>query len=192
MPYFSRVSPRRQDYDYTSSGAYFVTICTKDRVHYFWEIVDGQMILNTLWTYCYDEMYLLSENRRTIDIHSYIIMPNHVHILLMISDFHDDMNTGYRRDDLAGRPHNIGHATSVSLPIDIVRRNDYVWPSLWSIINVFKWTVTKYAKANDITFGRQPRYHDHIIRNTAEYDNICRYIKNNPQKWGEDRFNNDW
>jgi hypothetical protein len=35
---------RKIDYDYSSSGAYFVTICTQDREHYFWEIIDGKMV----------------------------------------------------------------------------------------------------------------------------------------------------
>jgi putative transposase len=87
----NRISPRASRYDYTSPGGYFVTICTKDRVHYFGEINNGEMILNDLGKICSQEIENMS-NRITVDIHEYIVMPNHIHLLLVMSHFTKDMN----------------------------------------------------------------------------------------------------
>jgi hypothetical protein len=51
--------------------------------------------------------------------------------------------------------------------------------SLWSIISNIKARITKYANSNNIQFARQPRYHDHIIRNEKEYEKIKLYIQEN-------------
>jgi REP element-mobilizing transposase RayT len=185
-----RKSPRAQRYDYTSPWGYFITICTKDRVYYFGEIVNNTMQLNLLGQYCDQEIQRISE-RQTVDIHERIVMPNHIHLLLVISNFTDDMNIWYindRRDALHANEYangrdafetrhnndnNLGHATSMSLPITNmslpIKYEDYHWPRLWQIIGVLKWNISKYANANDILFARQWRYHDHIIRNEYEY-----------------------
>ena len=190
-----RKSPRAQRYDYTSPWWYFITICTKDRVHRFSEIVNGKMYLNPLWKYCDQEIQRLSE-RKSVDIHERIVMPNHIHLLFVVSHFTDEMNTWYDnrrdvlqtneytigRDAFETRPindNNLGHATSMSLPI--IKHENYRWPKLWQIIGVLKWNVTKYANQNNILFARQWRYHDHIIRNEQEYERIKYYIQTNPE-----------
>ena len=81
-----------QRYDYTSPGGYFVTICTKDRMHYFGEIVDGEMRLNTLGQICKQHIQQI-DTRKNVQIHEYVVMPNHVHIIVIISEFTNPMNT---------------------------------------------------------------------------------------------------
>jgi REP element-mobilizing transposase RayT len=70
---------------------YFVTICTKDRVHYFGHIVDNTMILSDIGEICDHEIQQLN-NRKTVDVHEYIVMPNHVHILLYMGEFTQKIN----------------------------------------------------------------------------------------------------
>ena len=53
---------------------------------------------------------------------------------------------------------------------------------------MFKGAITKYANAHNIPFARQSRYHDHIIRNSTEYDRIEYYIQTNPENREKDRF----
>jgi len=60
--------------------------------------------------------------------------------------------------------------------------------NLASIIRGFKMSVTKNARIIHPTFKWQPRYHDHIIRNYKSFENISRYIINNPKKWKLDMF----
>jgi hypothetical protein len=62
--------------------------------------------------------------------------------------------------------------------------------NLASIIRGYKSAVTTYARKNNIRFEWHVRYHDHIIRNEEEYLRISNYIKNNPSKWLDDKFNN--
>jgi hypothetical protein len=115
-------------------------------------------------------------------------MPNHIHLLLVMSHFTEDMNIWYdRRDAFMTRPNNDnenGHAASMSLQtnqwIQIMHEN-YKWPRLWQIIGVLKWNITKHANEHGIVFGWQGRYHDHIIRNEDEYNRIKYYIQTNPE-----------
>ena len=61
--------------------------------------------------------------------------------------------------------------------------------SLSSFVNQYKEKITKYATANQLTWeGWQDSYHDHIIRNDQDYDNIYNYIRNNPSQWRNDCF----
>jgi REP element-mobilizing transposase RayT len=80
----TRTSPRRSDYDDTSSGAYFVTICTVGRQHYFWEVEDGEMRLNDIGKICEQKIKHIEQSRSYVEIHEYIVMPNHIHILLIL------------------------------------------------------------------------------------------------------------
>ena len=109
----NRQSPRANRYDYTSAGAYFVTICTQDHEEYFGKIVDGKMILNEIGNVCKQEIQRLN-NRNTVDIHERIIMPNHVHLLLCMDErLHneshpndDETPNEPRRDALMARPND--------------------------------------------------------------------------------------
>lgn len=62
--------------------------------------------------------------------------------------------------------------------------------NLASIMRGYKSAVTTYARKNNIKFEWHVRYHDHIIRNEEEYLRISNYIRNNPSKWLDDKFNN--
>ena len=205
MPLPQRKIIRMQWYDYRAEGMYFVTICTQDRQHFFGEVVDGAMSLNDLWSYCDQIIHNISQQRSSVDIHEHIVMPNHVHILLDMQHRPQWKHTEHRRNDiqngrvsLSGWPHNgnantpNGNAESVALqkyawPHHNNERT-YAWPTLWSIIGMMKWSVTKYAKNNNIVFQRQSRYHDRIVRDQKEYENIAHYIRTNPEKRSEDRF----
>jgi len=72
-------------------------------MHYFGKVVDGQMQLNALGWRCHEEISRMSA-RKTVTMHEWMVMPNHVHILLVMADFTEQMNTGYRRDAFATRP----------------------------------------------------------------------------------------
>ena len=79
-------SPRRKDYDYTSPGWYFITICTKDREHYFGEIQNEEMILNKLGEYTRQYRNNIPNHHPYVDIHKFVCMPNHIHRILIIRD----------------------------------------------------------------------------------------------------------
>ena len=81
-----RRSIRLREYDYSQAGAYFVTICTRNRECLFGNIIDGEALLNdagrmvqTVW----DE---LPAHYANIDIDLFQIMPNHIHGIIILTD----------------------------------------------------------------------------------------------------------
>ena len=84
MTYHNRKSPRAQRYDYTASAGYFVTICTKDRLHYFGEIVDGKMELNEIGKQTYSCWKMIETFHPHVLCDEFVCMPNHVHGILLV------------------------------------------------------------------------------------------------------------
>jgi REP element-mobilizing transposase RayT len=191
-----RVSPRRKDYDYGSPWGYFITICTKDRERYFGEIIDWIMNLSPIWEICTQEIIDTNLRRKYVEVDEYIVMPNHIHLLLFINTI-PAVGTCSNTSDIIKSDlpveHNNWSTESDTLPCvpttnhktsDITSNQ-----TLWSIIRNIKSRVTKYAYQNDIPFARQSRYHDRVIRNQLEYDKIKYYIQTNPQNRESDTFN---
>ncbi len=165
MPFYERKSPRLVWYDYRQSGAYFITICTQDREHYFGKMVGEDMICNDLWKYIYTCRENIPNYHQNVELRDFVCMPNHIHGVLVINN-----------DEL--------------IPNDNIYKSKFEYQewSLWDIIRGFKIWVSKFAKMHNITFSRQGRYHDRIIRTDEEYQNISNYIANNPKNWKEDWF----
>lgn len=81
-----RRSVRLQGYDYTSAGAYFVTICAKDRACLFGEVVDGEMRLNDAGTIVLNAWAELPSHYPAVQIDEFVVMPNHVHGIVVLSE----------------------------------------------------------------------------------------------------------
>ncbi len=80
----NRQSIRLKDYDYTQPGAYFVTICTVNRIHLFGEIVDDEMVLNPageMVKVIWDE---IPQHYPNVKIDAFVIMPNHIHGIIIL------------------------------------------------------------------------------------------------------------
>jgi REP element-mobilizing transposase RayT len=162
-----RKSPRWKEYDYTSPWWYFVTICTKDRECYFGTIHDGEMIVSAIGKICEQELEIMIDKRPSVDMHAYVIMPNHIHLLFFVNECRDTgLPCPINKDDASIRPYTSWIATN---------------QSLWSIIWWLKSAVTRQCNLKWLSFVRQSRYHDHIIRNEDEYNHIKYYIQTNPQ-----------
>ncbi|MGB7566561.1 MAG: hypothetical protein WBM07_01765, partial [Chitinivibrionales bacterium] len=83
--YHNRRSIRLRGYDYSHSGYYFVTICIQDRSkRLFGDVADGKMVLNEIGGIVQNELLITEKMRPNIKIDEYIIMPNHVHIVINI------------------------------------------------------------------------------------------------------------
>ena len=77
-----RKTIRLRNYDYRSKGVYHVTICTRDRRHCFGIVLQGKMILNKLGVLADENVRLISQLYPEADVIDFVVMPNHVHILL--------------------------------------------------------------------------------------------------------------
>ena len=89
---------RLSGFDYSNSGYYFVTICTKNRINYFGNIVDGQMILNTYGQIVEQQWTWLQKQYKYVELDEYVIMPNHIHGIVVI-----DCSVGNGRDHSPGK-----------------------------------------------------------------------------------------
>jgi putative transposase len=80
-----RRSIRLEGYDYAQTGAYFVTICTQNRECLFGNIVDGEMRLNEYGRIAKESWEWLSRQYKYIDIDEWVVMPNHLHGILIVN-----------------------------------------------------------------------------------------------------------
>jgi putative transposase len=175
-------SARLQNWNYGSPGSYFITICTKDRQHYFGEIKDGKMILNELGLIAnaeWEKTKLIRPDMN-LELGEYVVMPNHFHGIIIIGG---NNNGDYNRTNdmnLSG----IGYRTGIDIH-NTTTKNKFGPQSknLGSIIRGFKSSVTTFARKNNIAFDWQERFHDHVIRDPGEYSRISNYIKANPANW---------
>ena len=169
-------SSRLQKWDYGWDAAYFITICTKNRIHYFGEVEDGKMILSNIGVLADDLWHEIKNHAKNVEFGAFVAMPNHIHGILVLDgnnrdrDVEMDKNTdtpGQRRFQNQGK-------NTVS-----------------SIIGSYKSAVTKHAHRLGYEFNWQSRFDDRIIRDDASYQRIVNYINNNPANWEKDIFSKD-
>lgn len=163
--YHRRRSIRLKEYDYTSSNWYYVTICTQGRQCIFGEIKESRMILNDHGKITEEELLKTKEIRKNVDLDYYVIMPNHIHVIIIIEG------------------NNVGAIRRVA---PTLQRN-----SLGAIIGQFKSVVTKRINKLENHPGQsiwQRNYYEHIIRNEKDLFFTRKYIKLNPLKWELDKY----
>ena len=174
-------SSRLQNWNYGSPGLYFITVCTKNREHYFGEISNGEMILNELGFFVQSEWIKSPEIRpdMNLELGEFVVMPNHFHGIMIIGE-----NEFNRVDDGRDAMHRVSTPTTPANKFGPQSKN------LGSIMRGFKSSVTTHSKILNIEFGWQARYHDHIIRSHDEFVRISNYILTNPGNWKDDKFFN--
>ena len=154
---------RLENFDYDSDGAYFITICTVNKECMLSTIVGGgafdapQNIL-TEYGKIVEKYVISSSNIPNVSIDNYVIMPNHIHILLTINN--------------KGRKTGTPKATS---------------PTNKTIPH-FVSTLKRFSNRDIGFDIFQRSYHDRVIRSKAEYMKIWEYIENNPVKWQDDCY----
>ena len=168
---------RLPNWDYGNEAAYFVTINTKNRIHFFGEIVEKKMHLSAIGKIVEQEWFKSFEMRPDMNLQmgEFIVMPDHFHGIIIIGE--NEYNTLEK---------DARHCVSTDhIPTDHKPTNQFGPQSknLASIIRGFKMSVTINARKTIPRFGWQSSYHDHIIRNQKSFDNISRYIINNPENW---------
>jgi len=166
----NRHSLRLQEYDYTREGAYFVTVCLKDRACLFGDISDGKMVLNDAGLTAEKCWKDIPAHFPHIELDEFVVMPNHVHGIIAL---HDGRGTACR----APTVERFGKSVTGSLP---------------TIIRSFKSAVTKCYNASNNVLGYriwQRNYYEHVIRDDASLNLIRQYIMDNPSRWAEDEEN---
>jgi len=172
---------RLRDYDYSSGGAYFITICTEKRMPYLCEIIKKRQypVINVKQGYTQKPVgadiirpevkltdigkivdYSINDIKNHYDdiyVDKYCIMPDHLHMIISIM-----------RDFMSSNGGRIISAPTVSTVIGSMKRysSKQIGFSIW-----------------------QKSFHDHIIRNKSEFQEIYQYIENNPINWANNKFN---
>ncbi|MFC1585443.1 transposase [Fibrobacterota bacterium] len=160
-------SRRLKGFDYTKSGLYFITTNLKDLTPWFGKIIDGKMHMNEFGNIAEKEWLKTAEVRSYIKLDEFIIMPNHIHGIIGITE---------------NRP-NKGHPCG-NHPVTKLSLKPH---SMGSIMAQYKSIVTKsIRKKGVLEFDWQYRFHDHVIRSQRELDNIRAYIRNNPIDWNHE------
>lgn len=168
-----RISHRAQFLSY-DAGTFFITICTRERKHFFGEIIDGVMELSDIGRFVTSQLEDACRLADGVDIPLFVVMPNHIHAVICIDDSVADNPASERNPNPAQRL--------------CVNENRHI-PLLSRYINSLKGAVTRYANRHGHEFGWQPNYHDRAIRRNSDARNIDRYIKENIDRWSTDIYN---
>ena len=195
-------SARASWWNYGAAGWYFVTICTQHRIPFFGRITDGRMILNEIGAIAVDEWERSFDLRPDMNLAmgEYVVMPDHFHAIIGIgrNRYNAALGPGVISGSIIGNTTDggdeiieiPGRNAMPCVPTDLIHNpqspgTNRFGPqskNLASVIRGFKAAVTCNARIIQPDFAWQARYHDHIIRDEAEYKRIERYIIRNPSK----------
>ena len=202
-------SARLQHWNYGWNAPYFITICTKNRICFFGDVVDDNMVLNEIGEIANNCWLEIPEHFPFVKLKNHIVMPNHVHGIVVIDKPDDGRN-----DKPDGR--NVGPNVPMAMvetrliaslplepsemepleptqPIKIPggitgNKNPMLHDNLSKIIRWYKGRTTFESRKTNPDFAWQSRFHDHIIRNNESFHRISEYIINNPLNWTKDQF----
>jgi len=179
-----RRSIRLKGYDYTQAGAYFVTIVTQNRICLFGDIVEGEVRLSALGQIVAESWQWLAMRYEYVDLDECIIMPNHLHGIIVITD---DGRGGSRTAPTIVYPNaRCLMGGSRTAPTAGKRK------PIGRLIGALKTVSTKAINEQRGTPGAsvwQRNYYEHVIRNEDSLNRIREYIITNPLRWHLDREN---
>lgn len=197
-------STRLQNWDYGWNAIYFVTICTKDRIHYFGEIDDGKIKLSPIGAVADVLWHELKNHFDNIELDAFVVMPNHIHGIIAINngDIGNNGNVGnVGRDNACVVSTSCDPTTTCQSAVSCTQQMPQPYQTigqkrfqhqglktLSSIVGSYKSAVSRHVHRLGYEFSWQPRFYDNIIRNSVTMNKIQNYIRNNPNNWNEDKF----
>jgi REP element-mobilizing transposase RayT len=200
-----RKSQRLKGFNYSSKGAYFITFCVKGRHGLLGKVIVGRGIHDAPYVDLSEHgmnlcnaIGFIHQNNDHIKIDEYVIMPNHVHMIVVVNEdaygaSGDDYGAKEDAYGVSGDAYGVsGEAYGANEDAYGAKEDDYgasgkprpTNAEIPKLISSIKRFTNKQAGFN----LWQTSYHDHIIRNEADYQRICQYIDENPAKWQEDRY----
>lgn len=164
-----RRSLRYPEYDYSQNGAYFITICTRNKEHLFGEVESGEMILNDIGRVAEQCWHEIPEHYPYVSLDAFVVMPNHIHGIFIIE-----------------RP-VVGVQNFEPLQHNAFQK--IIPRSVGAIVRGYKIGVTKWCRTyTDVNTIWQRNYYEHIIRSDQEWNVIVEYIEKNPEMWKQDEL----
>ena len=157
---------RLKNYDYSSPGAYFITMCTHNRECILSSVVgaihESPVLQLSKYGKIVDELIGSLPEHLGARIERYVIMPNHVHLIIMIND-----------DSLRAIHESPRQCRSI-----ISKTVGYIKMNASREIHRHCPGISVWQRA----------FHDHVIRDEADYIKIAKYIEENPVRWQNDCF----
>jgi REP element-mobilizing transposase RayT len=207
----NRQTIRRQGYNYSLPGAYFVTICVQNREYLFGNVENGKMILNKIGEIIKNQWLSIPTRFSNTKLDEFIIMPNHIHGIIIISPARQT-NVGAtlavaRNEIDAKRAMPVTKRATARVAPTYQLTMNHSWINgqktnktnhftIGQIIGAFKslciTNYLKYIKNKNLNTPLnklwQRNYYEHIIRNENELNYVRQYIKDNPIKWRNDNY----
>src|SRR4051794_5674058 len=159
-------STRLAGWNYASRGWYFVTICTAGRVNSLGTIHGGAVSLSPTGVIAQNELLNIASHYQNIRLDSSVIMPNHVHAIIVIEGEH---------------AYTPGLGFSAEQPPAAKAAPG----SLGAIVRSYKAGVARTTRERGFPFGWQKGYYDHILRGEKAVSAVRDYIESNPAHWDE-------
>ncbi len=154
---------RLRGYDYGEAGFYFITICTQGRIQWLGQVIEAEMHIGAAGSIVQAEWNALPKRFPGLELDQFVVMPNHVHGIVRMSDkveYHNQSS----------------------------RANSQSRPTVSAIVKTLKgataYRIRAFAVASE--FGWQKSFYDSIVRDEEMLNVIRDYIVNNPSLWGED------
>ena len=178
-----RRSIRLKGYDYSRTGAYFVTTVTQNRLCLFGDVVGDEMHLNEAGIMAQEMWETLPHRFPGRDLDAFVIMPNHIHGIIAINEPVGASLVSAQDNSMATGE----------------RATTRVAPTLGDVMGAYK-SLTTIEYARGVTtwgwqsFDRrlwQRNYYERVIRDGRELDRAREYIANNPMQWALDSENPD-
>ena len=222
-----RRSIRLKGYDYSKPGLYFITICVKNRVCLYGDVIDGKMKLNHAGNMVENHWLLLPKRFSNIKLHNFIVMPNHFHGILEIvrvgatlvvaptpvapNESNTPVAPNESNTPVVPNESNtpvvpnesntpvVPNESSENVVFDQKGATTRVAPkekTVGDMVGAFQSiTTVEYIRGVKTKNWKpfdgklwQRNYWERIIRDKKSYQNISKYILNNPSKWEYDKF----
>jgi putative transposase len=209
-------SARHQNWDYARNGAYFITICAKDREHFFGSCEGGKLKLSTIGAIVQGFWYEIPRHFPFVELGEFVVMPNHIHGILIF----DKTNDGIANDGTANVETGQCPVSTAINENTVINENTAINDNTFandntiindtrtigqkrfrnqgketvsSIVGSYKSICTKHINQafSHLNFGWQTRFWDNIIKDHEAFITISNYIINNPLNWENDGFFNN-
>lgn len=201
-------SARLPHWDYGSNGIYFITICTHNRVPYFGTIEDHVMHCHVLGELAKQYWLDIPHHFDFVELGNFVVMPNHVHGILIINKKHETENDGTTPlINNVPSDHDVDAQliNNVSLDNDVETRliaslpprvrggitgdkNPMLHDNISKIIRWYKGRCSFEIRKHQADFQWQARFYDRIVRDAEAYERVHWYIEHNPRNWKEDKL----
>jgi len=186
-------SIRAQWWDYGMNGAYFITICTHNREHFFGKIVQGQFVPTEMGEIAHAIWHEIPRLFPYVILGDFVVMPDHIHGILIVNKRKGEVDAEAGAEADADEDADAGETRLIASPPLHLHpqktggfagnKNPMLNENISRIVRWYKGRCSFEIRKKNTDFAWQSRFHDHIIRSNAAYQRISNYIINNPRRW---------